>query len=68
MHKFDLKARGHAVEGLTVDAEDFGGAFAIVAGGIEDVEDVAALYLVEIGETGKDSGEIVGGEWWRRIM
>ena len=51
MHKFDLEAGRHAVERLAVDAEDFGGALAIVAGGVEDVEDVAALYFVEIGET-----------------
>ena len=51
MHKFDLEARGHSIERLSVDAEDFGGAFAIVAGGVEDAEDVAALDFVEVGDT-----------------
>ena len=44
----NLLSGGHAVEGLAVDAEDFGGAFAIVAGGFENVEDVASLDLIEI--------------------
>ena len=47
--KLDLKARGHAIERLAIDAEDFGGAFSIVTGGFENVEDVASLNLVEIG-------------------
>ena len=44
--ELNLVARGHAVEGFAVDAEDFGGALAIVAGGVEDEEDVAALDLI----------------------
>lgn len=44
--ELDLEAGGHAVEGFAVDAEDFGGALAVVAGGVQDEEDVAALDLV----------------------
>ena len=50
VREFDFEAGGHAVEGFTVDAEDFGGALAVVAGGFEDVEDVAALDLVQVGQ------------------
>ena len=44
--KLDLEAGGHAVEGFAVDAEDFGSALAVVAGGVQDKKDVAALDLV----------------------
>ena len=47
--ELNREAGGHAVEGFAVDAEDLGGALAIVARCVEDVEDVAALDLVEIG-------------------
>src|SRR6185369_7604556 len=47
-YEFNFKSRGHSVEGFAVDAEDFRCAFAIVAGGLEHVKDVASLYLVEI--------------------
>ncbi len=50
MGKFNLEPRRHSIECFAVDAEDFGGALAVVAGGIEDKEDVAALNLVEIGQ------------------
>src|SRR3569832_32433 len=63
----DLVSGGHAVEGLAVDAEDFGGALAVVAGGLEDVEDVAALDFAEARQAGKEFGEIVCREW-RRVM
>jgi len=46
--ELDLEAGGHAVKGFAVDAEDFGGALAVVAGGVQDEEDVAALDFVEI--------------------
>ena len=46
--KFNLKSRRHSIKGFAVDAEDLGGAFTIVAGGVEHVEDVAALDFIEI--------------------
>ena len=49
--EFDCEARGHAVEGFAVDAEDLRGALAVVACRFEDVEDVTALDLVEIWQT-----------------
>ena len=48
MSELDREAGGHAVEGFAVDAEDFGGAFAVVASRVENVEDVAALNLVDL--------------------
>ena len=58
--KFDSKARGHAVEGLAVDAEDFRRAFPIATRRFEDVENVAAFQFVEVRQSGKEVGEIVG--------
>ena len=52
--ELNLKARGHAIQCLAIDAKDLGGALAVVAGGFEDVEDVASLDFVEIGEAGKE--------------
>jgi len=46
--ELDREAGGHAVEGFAVDAENFGGALAVVAGRVEDVQDVASFDLVEI--------------------
>src|SRR3569832_895568 len=63
----NLVSGGHAVEGFAVDAEDFGGALAVVAGGVQNVEDVAALDFVEVRQAGKEFGEIVCREW-RRVM
>ena len=51
MSELDFEAGGHAVEGFAVDAEDFGGALAVVAGGVQDKQNVAALDLVQIGQT-----------------
>ena len=62
VRELDLEPGGHAVEGFTVDAEDLRGALAVVAGGVEDVEDVTALDLIEIWQTGKKFLEIVRGE------
>ena len=67
MREFDFKAGGHAVECFAIDAEDFGGALAVVAGGVEDVEDVAALDFVEVRKAGKKFGEIVCRER-RRVV
>jgi len=46
--ELNLKPCGHAIECLAVDAEDFGGAFTVVAGGFEDVQDVTSLDLIQI--------------------
>jgi len=43
-------ALDHAIEGAPVDAEDFGGAGAIAAGDLEDVEEVTSFELVERGQ------------------
>src|SRR6476661_5778753 len=59
VYKLDLKAGGHAVEGFAVDAENLGRALAVVAGRVEDVEDVAALDFVEIGQPRKEFFQIV---------
>jgi hypothetical protein len=56
--EFDFVARGHAVESLAVDAEDLGGALAVVAGRVEDVEDVTSLDFVQIRQTRKQLLEI----------
>ena len=63
--KLNLKSRGHAIERLAVDAENFRGTFSIATGRVEDVEDVASLDFVEIGKAGKKLAEIVCGQWWR---
>lgn len=65
LSELNREAGGHAVKGFAVDAEDFGGAFAIVAGCVEDVQDVASLDLVEIRQARKKFAEIVCREWWR---
>ena len=57
--EFNLKSRRHAIKRLAVDAEDFGGAFTIVAGGFEYVEDVATLDLIEIRQAGKELIDVV---------
>ena len=59
MPELDLKPGRHSIEGFAVDAEDFGGALAVVAGGVQDKEDAAALDFVEVGETGKELREII---------
>jgi len=46
--KLNFVSGGHAVKRLPVNAQNLGGAFAIVAGGVEHVEDVASLNLVKI--------------------
>ena len=46
--EFNLEARRHSVERLAINPKNLRGAFAIVAGGFENVKYVAPLDLVEI--------------------
>ena len=57
--KLDFKSRRHAVEGLAIDAEDFGGALSVATGCVENVENVAPLQLIQAWQSGKEVGKIV---------
>jgi hypothetical protein len=46
--ELNLEPCGHAIECFPVDAEDLRGPFPIIPGGFQDVQDVAALNLIEI--------------------
>ncbi len=51
--QLDAEPLGHPVERPTIDAEDLGGARPIAVRSVEDVEQVAALEIVERGQIGE---------------
>src|SRR5258705_3539065 len=58
--KLDFKSCRHAVESLAVDAENFGGAFSIATGRVENVENVAPLKFVQARQSGKEIAKVIG--------
>ena len=60
--QLDCKSRRHTVKGLAIDTENFRGAFAVAACGIQNVENVTTFQFVEARQSRKEIGKIVGRE------